>query len=102
MKANGAGTNSMTPIDLITELRSAAKGSEEWHVVNGITNARCAIFTLCDSINPKQAAIEYADKCMDFLPPNYASMRVEKVTAYTPQERLLHRAADCIESLIGG
>jgi len=92
----------MTPPDLITELRSAAKGSEEWHVVNGITNARCAIFTFCDSSNPRQAAMQYADKCMDFIPPMYASMRVEKVVSYTSQERLLHRAADCIEELIGG
>jgi len=86
----------MTPTDLITELRSAAKGSEEWHVVHSVTRQHYAIFTFCDCNDPEAYATEWRN---NFMGPE---MLVERVTVYTPQERLLHRAADCIESLIGG
>ena len=89
----------MTPTELITELRSAATGREEWHVKHLETNIRYAIFTFYDSSDPQREAIAFREKLHASLRQN---MVVEQVTVYTPQERLLHRAADCIESLIGG
>jgi hypothetical protein len=89
----------MTPTDLITELRSAAKGSEEWHVKHLETKVSYAIFTFCDSGDPQREAVAFREKMNASVGQH---LLVERVTAYTPQERLLQRAADCIEELIGG
>jgi len=88
--------------ELIAELRAAATGHEEWHLVHAVTRNHHMVFTFCDSTNPRLSAEHWLALSKQRSPDVYRHMVVEQVTVYTPQEHLLQRAADCIEALIAG
>jgi hypothetical protein len=89
----------MTPQELITELRSAAKGREEWQIIDTRAKICRKVYT---GINGEKFAKNYLERMKKRYPWTFEKAVVRKEIILSPQEHLLQRAADCIEELIGG
>lgn len=92
----------MPAIDIVTRLRQASRGYEEWRVADKVSGAFCMSFSRSDYMDPEREARKWLDEHMKSYPDHYAKYEVRREVAQSEDQLLAAEAANMIEGLLRG
>lgn len=98
-----ASEDELEALLLVSRLRAAATGRDEWRVQNPVDRSYCNVFTRNDYAWPEQEAYAWLESFKSRHPDHqYAKYVVAKVRVLSYADRLMIEAADELERIAKG